>query len=324
MERENSVWGKSNASLLYPLQDVADELDNSILSNARLVGNPKKLITTASGIDPEKIDNAEGQVIISHTADGYRTIDAPSMPQYVINRRDQIIQNERMIVSRVSDQQAGVKQHGVDTATESLALQQNSMKSVDATKTILQLILADVIMYCIELAIEYWDEDMFFENDKKDFDHFIPSQLKSIPVLQPATQVYKDAFKAINPNIEPPEYMEKTNKKGKTEKRKIHVILSVSVGAGIPKNKALMYNVINEAYAKGAMSREEYRKKLEEYIGLPYKEEDEQLTAQAETANNDAIFAGQSRDVFSGGGVNPSALNRIEEQRTGGNYNATK
>ena len=320
MERENSIWGKSNASLLYPLQDMADDLDNSIMANARLTGNPQRIVTVASGIDPEKIDNTEGQTIISNTADGLVYLTPPNMPQYIINRRDQILQSERSIVSRVSDQQSGIRQHGVDTATESLALQQNAMKSIDATKSILQIILADVFMYCIELAIEYWDEGMFFGNDKDGFTYFTPHDLRNIPELVPATDVYKKAFMTANPDAEEPLYMDKKDKKGNDVKRNIHVLLNVSVGAGIPKNKALMYNVINEVFGKGAMTPFKYREKLEEYLGLPFDDDEEQMMSTPQVNGNPAegnVPMSQSRDVFAEGRVNPQALDRIEEQRRG-------
>lgn len=320
MERENSIWGKSNASLLYPLQDMADDLDNSILANARLTGNPQRIVTVPSGIDPEKIDNTEGQTIISNTADGLVYLTPPSMPQYIINRRDAIIQVERGIVSRVSDQQSGIRQHGVDTATESLALQQNAMKSVDATKTVLQIILADVFMYCIELAIEYWNEGMFFGNEKDGFEYFVPNDLRNIPEMIPATETYKQAFKTMHPDVEEPLYMNKVDKNGKESKRNIHVLLNVSVGAGIPKNKALMYNVINEVFGKGAMSPFKYREKLEEYLGLPFDEEEEAMMGQPSQSGevvSGNVPMSQSRDVFAESGVNPNALKTIESQRVG-------
>lgn len=327
MERENSIWGKSNASLLYPVQDLIDELDNQVLANARLNGNPKRLVVTSSGIDPDTIDNTEGQVIVSRMANGLQTIEAPNLPSYIINRRTEAMNNERAIVSRVSDQQSGQKQSGVDTATEALALQQNALKAVDATKTILQLMLADIMMYCIELAIEFWDTNMYFNSidNAEKFDYFTPSMLQSIPEMIPASNEFKKAFKVRNPNAEEPKYMEKRNEKGESSKRKIHVILSVSVGAGLPKNKALMYNIIKETFANGAMSQDEYRKKLEEYVGLPYDESMNQQQQGGTIENQVEMPLGtQSRNIFNNNGVNKNALNKMQEQRTGGNYNVTK
>ena len=117
--------------------------------------------------------------------------------------------------------------------------------------------------------------------------------------------------------------MEKKSKKGETIKRKIHVMLSVSVGAGIPKNKAFMYNVLNELYGKGAMSLKTYREYMEEYMGIPFGDDEQaELIPQTSNSNNtESLPMGSSRDVFSSGGVNPSALDRIEKERTGGNYN---
>lgn len=324
MERENSVWGKTNASLLYPVQDVIDEIDNAILSNARLVGNPNKLVLTGSGIEPDSIDNTEGQVIPTNVANGMTYMAPPQMPNFVSDRRREAIDSERVVVSRVSDQSAGIKQHGVDTATESLALQQNSMKSVDATKTILQMVLADVMTYCIELAIEFWDKNMFFDIGENKFDYFKPSDLKRVPVLVPADDKFKKAFQKANPNKELPEYMQLKNKF-----RKLKVIMNINIGAGLPKNKSLMYNIIKETYANGAMSTEEYRKRLEEYVGLPYDETmmmqgGGMSTGQDQLANQVPIQFNQSRDVFGTGGVNKKALDRIEQQRTGGNFNASK
>ena len=318
MEREDSIWGKSNASLLYSLQDVADEIDAAILSNGRQVGNPKKLVTTASGIDPELIDNTEGQVIVSNTSDGIRNVDPPNMPNWLLNRRAEIMNTERMIVSRVSDQQSGQKQHGVDTATESLALQQNALKAIDATKTILQLVLADVFMYAIELAIEYWTDGMFFEGEKEgEFDYFNPSELNSIPMLQPASQEFIKAFKTMHPDAEEPKYMESVNKSGKTKTRKLHVILNVSVGAGIPKNKAFMYNAIKEQFTMGAMDLEEYREKLEEYLGIPFDKdayEQKMMAQQGQPSEEAEVPLTQSQDVFATGGANPQALDRLNQQ----------
>ena len=111
--------------------------------------------------------------------------------------------------------------------------------------------------------------------------------------------------------------MEKKTKAGKTVKRKLHVILSVSVGAGIPKNKAFIYNMLNELYAKKAMSLKTYREYLEEYMGIPFDEEEQmELIPQTHTGGSNNPIP-TSNDDFKTGGVSPEALNRLEKQRGG-------
>ena len=63
MHRENTVWGKGSAELILPISDQIDEIDDSTLRNARLTGNPMALVSNSSGIDPESVTNAPGQVI---------------------------------------------------------------------------------------------------------------------------------------------------------------------------------------------------------------------------------------------------------------------
>ena len=66
MYRENTVWAKASAELVLPISDQIDELDDSILRNARLTGNPIPIIETSSGIDAEKVTNTPGQTIVAH------------------------------------------------------------------------------------------------------------------------------------------------------------------------------------------------------------------------------------------------------------------
>ena len=71
MYRENTVWGKASAELILPLSDQIDELDDNILRNARLTGNPMALVGNNSGIDVDKITNEPGQVIPTNDVNAY-------------------------------------------------------------------------------------------------------------------------------------------------------------------------------------------------------------------------------------------------------------
>ena len=157
---------------------------------------------------------------------------------------------------------------------------------------------------------------MFFGDDKKGFEYFTPHQLTQIPIMIPTDETFKNAFKKEHPDKEVPEYMEKKTKTGKTAKRRLHVMLSVSVGAGIPKNKAFIYNMLNELYGKGAMSLRMYREYMEEYMGIPFDEE-EQMELIPQASKGEANPIPTSNDVFKTGGVGPEALNRLEKQRGG-------
>ena len=268
MRREGTIWGKSNCSLLFSLQDEIDDYTNQIRRNARLTGNPIKLISDTANVETDKLDNTAGTNIVLHDINGVKFLAPPSMPQYLIDRRTQAM-NERVIISRISDQQAGIKQAGVQTATESLNLAQSANVSTDTKKLMLQYTLNDVFSYCFDLALEYWDIGLFFEGENEDFEYFKPSDLKNIPMMKPATNDYINKFLKSNPDKEPPKYM--MNEK---EKRKVKLIFNIQVGAGLPSNKATAFSYILESFKAGLISKEECRTLMIEYIKLPVETAD--------------------------------------------------
>jgi hypothetical protein len=281
MYREGTVWAKSTAELVIPQQDLIDDLDDQIRYNARLTGNPQRLVSIDSGIDPDKVTNESSISIPTADMNGYKWVEPPRMAESIFRRRDQALGIERQIVTRWSDQQAGVKQQGVDTATEALSLSQGANSGINHKKLLLEETLAEVFEYCLELCMKHWTEEQFFELTEKpgEYDFFRPSDLAQVPRLIPATSSYQQAFTRDFPNAqETPHYMplmgepdEMGNRKPITQK--IALNISVTVGAGMPQNKAFVYSVIKEAMGAQLITPPEGRKLLKEYVGLPIDEE---------------------------------------------------
>lgn len=279
MYRENTIWGKASAELILPISDQIDELDDNILRNARLTGNPIALVSNNSGIDVDKITNEPGQVIPTNDINAYKWLTPPSIPAYVSNKRAELMNNDRQIVTRFTDQQIGKSQSGVDTATESMALQNSGNSMIEHKKGLLQETLSEVFEYAIELALLNWDTTMVFritgENGEDDFTEFNPDKLNHIPVLVESDTDYRNDYKKKweerNPNgdfkaeedSKNYKYMQVDN-----ETRKVRYDLSVSVGAGLPNNKAYRYNIVRQAYADKALSKKEYRNYLVKNLGL--------------------------------------------------------
>ncbi|MCI5588846.1 MAG: hypothetical protein MR384_13345 [Lachnospiraceae bacterium] len=279
MYRENTIWGKASAELILPISDQIDELDDNILRNARLTGNPIALVSNNSGIDVDKITNEPGQVIPTNDVNAYKWLTPPSIPAYVSNKRAELMNNDRQIVTRFTDQQIGKSQNGVDTATESMALQNSGNSMIEHKKGLLQETLSEVFEYAIELALLNWDTTMVFritgENGEDDFTEFNPDKLNHIPVLVESDTDYRNDYKKKweerNPNgdfkaeedSKNYKYMQVDN-----ETRKVRYDLSVSVGAGLPNNKAYRYNIVRQAYADKALSKKEYRNYLVKNLGL--------------------------------------------------------
>ena len=292
MHRENTIWGKGSAELILPISDQIDEIDDSVLRNARLTGNPMGVISNSSGIDPSKVTNAPGQMILTNDMNGCKWLNPPTIPQYMLNRRAELMNTDRQVVTRFTDQMIGKQQSGVDTATESLALQNSGNVMIAHKKGLLQETLSEVFEYALELALLNWNTTMLFritgDNGEDDFEEFNPDRLNNIPVMVEADtdyrNDYKEKWKKRNPNkklddLDPNEYkyMQVDN-----ETRKIEYDLTVSVGTGLPNNPAYRYTMVRQSYVDKAISKSEYRSYLVKNIGMNIPEIPESEAEQQE------------------------------------------
>ena len=292
MHRENTVWGKGSAELILPISDQVDEIDDSILRNGRLTGNPMALVSNSSGIDPESVTNAPGQVIPTNDMNGFKWQQPPNMPQYLLNRRTELMNNDRQVVSRFTDQMIGKQQSGVDTATESLALQNSGNSMIEHKKGLLQETLSEVFEYALELALLNWNTTMLFritgDKGQDDFTEFNPDKLNNVPLMIESDTEYRNKYieewKKRNKDkditeLDPNEYkyMQVDN-----ETRKIEYDLSVSVGAGLPNNRAYRYSIVRQMYVDKALTKREYRNYMIKTLGMNIPEIPETDTEQQE------------------------------------------
>ncbi len=284
MYRENTVWGKASAELLLPISDQIDEIDENVMHNANLTGNPMGLISNNSGIDVGKITNTPGQMIPTNDINAMRWLTPPNMPNYILEKRNELMNNDRIIVSRFSDQMIGKQQNGIDTATESLALQNSGNSMIEHKKGLFQETLSEVFEYAIELALLNWNTTMLFritgKNGEEDFLSFNPDMLNKIPVLIESDSDYIKNYKEKNKDAKLEDYKYMQSDKGET--RKIKFDLTVTVGAGLPSNRAYRYSIVRQAYADKAISRKEYRKYLVKQLGLNIQEVPESIEEQKE------------------------------------------
>ena len=298
MHRENTIWGKGTAELILGLSDQIDDLDDNLLRNARLTGNPMWVVGNSSGIDVSKVTNSPGQAIPSNDINGIKWLTPPSIPQYIIDKRNSIMNNDRQVVTRFTDQMIGKQQSGVDTATESLALQNSGNAMIDHKKGLLQETLGEVFEYALELALMNWNTTMLFrivgDNGEDTFSEFNPDLLNNVPVMIEADtdyrEKYKEEWKKRNPgkdiskDLDPEEYhyMQVEDENGNKETRKIEYDLEISVGAGLPNNKAYRYQVTRQAYVDKAISKLEYRNYLRKNLGMDLQEYPETMQEQQE------------------------------------------
>ncbi len=238
--REGSVWGKGDVELLIPVQDLINDLDDQIRINARLTGNPQRLIETGSGIDLDAMTNEAGLNIPTTSVGAVKNLEAPPLPSYILQRRETALRYESQRVTRFSDQMTGAKQAGVTTAAEATVLQQGGQMSIQHKKLLLEETLSEVFSYCLRMIQAYWTEEVAIRlTDRGDnFIFFRGSALNALP------------------------------KKDGTIKEAAFD-LTVTVGAGLPANKITAYQMMSDLYGKGLVSAQEIRSFLSDFLGFP-------------------------------------------------------
>jgi len=241
--REGSVWAKGDAELLMPLQDLVDELDDQIRINARLSGNPQRLVDIASNIDIDKWTNESGLIIPTSNINGVKYLTPPDMPDYPLKRRETALNYERQMLTRFYDNSTGYKVQGVKTATEIKSLQNQEDMVIGHKKILLQETLSEVFEYALELIKEYYTEEQPFKvGEGEKFVWFRGSDLRAVPRLIGETTASgtKDATFDIE----------------------------ISVGAGTANNREFLFDVMSNAREDGTITPDEYRKYLADEVGV--------------------------------------------------------
>lgn len=247
-EVDGKLFGMGDVELSAPLQDIINDLDDQIRLNARLTANPQRLVQVGSGIDLDALTNEAGLNIPVNDINAVRDLQPKEIPQYVVQRRNLALQYEIQKVSRFSDQMIGSKQSGVDTATESLALQQSGNSGIAHKKAMLQETLKEVFSYALELVREFWKEAVTVRvsEDGREFSRLDVTQFKNAEVVE------------LDADGEP----------FAAGQKEAEFDINVSVGAGLPTNKAFQYNIMSELFARGIITPAEYREWLCKNFGL--------------------------------------------------------
>lgn len=295
MHDEGHLFGCSTVEQLLPIQDLINDINDQIITNARLTGNPQKVVSSASGIDISLWTNEAGLNVAATdlSENPFIMVNPPSMPGYIINYRDTLLYSVRQIVGRFSDNMAGIAQQGVDTATEAAALQSSGLAIIDSHKRKIQDMMGKVMTYALRLCENFWTTEMAFRvTGKEEFFFMRPSKLKEIPILAPANKEYIEKARqqaiasyraqaamqgifdipedATPPDWTPPQYMMYKDDNGKTITREAVYDIEVDFGADVPSNKAFLLNAAKEAMMAKAVDPTEYRQILRDLRILPY------------------------------------------------------
>lgn len=123
----NRLWGESLISHMVPLQKQLNMVSSKLISNTKLMSNPKWLVPKGSGIKQSSFTEREGE-IINYNADltgsKPQQIQGVPIPSYVENLYGKLKQGI-MDISSQHEVSAGRVPPGVESSTAIMALQES-------------------------------------------------------------------------------------------------------------------------------------------------------------------------------------------------------
>lgn len=280
---EGQLFGFGDGKLLQALNDMLNDLYDKI----RIAARPHLLLFDPnSEVDLEDFDENSFEPRPANLASG-KAVDA--VPWGTVNeswwRLLQQIHTEVQKVTRFSDLMMGQGSTS-NTATESTIQQQQGNAATDQKKQILEVTLQEMCEYILGIMMENYTEGKAFRlsEDKEDYAWIDFRDLTKVPAMKPATldfmQQYKKAREGegyIDNNIAEWEIL--TDNKGQPITKNVDLDIEISIGAGLPKNKAFMWQMIEKlsqmfsvdatGMKRTVVSYEELRSFINQFVGLP-------------------------------------------------------
>ena len=123
--------------------------------------------------------------------------------------------------------------------------------------------------------MENYTEAKAFRIDEKkeDYEWIDFRQMNEVPVLKPATEAYTRQYQDMNPGGKMPKWMELES----NEKKSVDLDIEINIGAGLPKNKAFLWQMLEKlaplvVEGRNVISWQEVRNFMEDFLGLPLED----------------------------------------------------
>lgn len=271
--REGQIWGMGDVEMLKPTQDLINDFDDQIRMNTRLMGNIQIVVGLASGINPSKWTNRVGLRVPARDPTAWRIVQPQGLPPHVMDRRE-IAKREAETISGRPDVVEGRKPAGLKAASAIIALQEAGNRRVNHKRLMTEAGLAEVLTLAFEHFKEHFTQEMAIRIAGKEIegnDAFIwvkGSMYQEIPKLVPDKMAPPDEH-GIYPLKKLHKVDEEGNELDEVETKEAEFDFHVSVGSGLPRNKAFLYQAAVELHREQILTTEETRHFIKEMIDWP-------------------------------------------------------
>lgn len=160
-------WGEGEVAQLLSPQKYMNELNNSILDNAKATANMPWVVDKNSGIGYGKLTNRPGLIIRKNPGTEVRRDQPPSIPSYVVNAVESY-KDDMQQISGIHNSLRGEGETGVYTAQGILALQEAGQSRIRLKVKIMEEFLGELATMWYNRMKQFWREDRWVRIVKPD------------------------------------------------------------------------------------------------------------------------------------------------------------
>lgn len=163
----NKFWGEGEVAQLLSPQKYMNELNNSILDNAKATANMPWIVDKNAGIGYGTITNRPGLIIRKNPGSDVRREQPPNMPIYVINAVE-TYKSDMEQISGIFNTVKGNSETGVYTAQGILALQEAGQVRVRLKVKLLEESLGTIAQMWYSRMKQFWNKERWINVVKPD------------------------------------------------------------------------------------------------------------------------------------------------------------
>lgn len=278
---EGTLYGFGDGKLMGPLQDMINDLYDMI----RISAKPNLiLIDTNSDID---VDDFDENSFTPRPFDGTQSQTPVHKVEWgnVNQAYWQLLAAIHQEIQRVT-RFYGIMSGGnsnADSATEAAIQQQQGSSSTDHKKIIIQELLVECCEYLLGLMMGNYTEGKAFRvsDDDNSYEWIDFRDFTKAPMMKPPTSSYSKEYRERNKKA--PSW-EIVTENGKSVTKKVDLDIEINIGAGLPKNKTFLWQMIDKlshivlpdqnGMPRPGISWEEFRKFAADFLGLPLDDND--------------------------------------------------
>jgi len=160
-------WGEGEVAQLLSPQKYMNELNNSILDNAKATANMPWIVDKNAGIPRGQITNRPGLILRKNPGTEVRREQPPTMPNYVINAVE-TYKGDMEQISGIFNSVKGNSETGVYTAQGILALQEAGQARARLKVKLMEDALGRVATMWFERMRQFWTENRWIRTVKPD------------------------------------------------------------------------------------------------------------------------------------------------------------